>query len=123
MMAPKSGREAWYIGPVECADAPRNDGSPFQSHPVSVFDIPGIVQPKKINKCVTAFESVDPHSSRTRVAIFLGLPLPGTAAGVAAVGVQGASLPGHAHRHPAVNTRRDSTPKRALAGRVKLLTV
>ena len=42
---PKSGREAWYIGPAECADAPRNDGSPFQSHPVSVFDIPGIVQP------------------------------------------------------------------------------
>ena len=69
-----------------------------------------------------SFESVDPHSSRTRVAIFLGLPLPGTAAGGAAVGVQGGSLPGHAHRHPAVNTRRDSTPKRALAGRVKLLT-
>ena len=45
---PKSGREAWYIGPVECADATRNDGSPFQSHPVSVFDIPGIVQPPKI---------------------------------------------------------------------------
>ena len=65
-------------------------------------------------------ESVDPHSSRTRVAIFLGRPLPGTAAGGPAVGVQGASLPGHAHRHPAVNTRRDSTPKRALAGRVKL---
>ena len=71
-----------------------------------------------------SFESVGPHSSvdGTRAAIFLGLPLPGTAAGGAAAGAQGDSLPGHAHRHPAVNTRRDSTPKRALAGRVKLLT-